>query len=186
VPREGLEPSRPRGAPRFERGVSANSSHLGVVDPEGLEPSHHNGPLFLRQRCLPGSITDRECREGDSNPHAHKGASRSERGVSAIPPPRHFQSSDPRPQAIWNFCPIACGLEPAASSSARRDSNPHALKEPQTLILGCLPFHHGPMVVLCGTEESNLSPRRAAVLQTACGNHPLSRRAMSCTSPSLQ
>jgi hypothetical protein len=53
VPREGLEPSRPRRAPRFERGVSAHSSHLGLVDLEGLEPSHHDGPLFLRQGCLP-------------------------------------------------------------------------------------------------------------------------------------
>jgi hypothetical protein len=53
VPREGLEPSRPRGAPRFERSVSSNSIHLGLVDPEGVEPSHHDGPQFLRLGCLP-------------------------------------------------------------------------------------------------------------------------------------
>ena len=38
----------------------------------------------------------------------------------------------------------------------------------------------------CGADESNVSPRRGAVLQPTCRSHLLSHRAMSCVRSSLQ
>jgi hypothetical protein len=85
----------------------------------------------------------RGCREGESNPHAHKGAPRSERGVSAIPPPRHSAAS-------------ARGSE-AAILSPRRESNPHTTMGTSTSSWRVCHSTTG-RCRECGAEGSNLSP----------------------------
>ncbi len=77
VPRGGLEPPRPQGAPHFEGGVSANSNHLGVSRRKpsawrDLNPHPKKGPRAAASGGVCHSTTGRWCREGDLNPHAHK------------------------------------------------------------------------------------------------------------------
>ena len=170
VPREGLEPSRPRGAPRFERSVSSDSSHLGLVDPEGVEPSHHDGPQFLRLGCLPVPSRIESAGRGTRTPTRTKA--------------HHILSVGCLPfhhPGMPQFALVARGCV----SSVRRESNPQRPRRSSSTSSWRV-CRSTTDREECGAEGSNLSPRRAAVLQTACGSHPLSHRAMSSLSPPRQ
>jgi hypothetical protein len=164
---------------RYSSGVAPIRDNIATIACEATAREGHNAgldkPLDGELSAVTRSRGRRRirCREGESNPHAHEGAPRSERGVSAIPPPRHSSSCARRERGRDSVDPE--GVEP---SHSHHDGHQH-------LKLACLPFHHGP---LSGVRCGGIEPLAlwATILRTACGNHPLSHRAMSGAQTSLQ
>ena len=127
-------------APWFEHGVSANSSHLGLVDPEGVEPSHHNGPQLLRLGCLPVPSRIESAGRGSRTPTRTK----AHHILSVGCLPFHHPGMS-QPALVARGCVVGPeGVEPS-----HHDGHQH-------LKLACLPFHHGP-VLRCAARRNRTS-----------------------------
>jgi hypothetical protein len=134
---------------RYSSGVAPIRDNIATIACEATAREGHNAgldkPLDGELSAVTRSRGRRRirCREGESNPHAHEGAPRSERGVSAIPPPRHS---------------AACARESEATIlSTRRESNPHTTMGTSTSSWRVCHSTTG-RCRECGAEGSNLSP----------------------------